>query len=262
MGVVTEIVTSKGGASCARGQGASVSLIIPALNEAAALPATLDAVAALDPPAFELVLVDGGSEDETVEVAQAAGCRVVYSTPGRARQMNAGAGAATGELLCFLHADTRLEVDAVRVMRQTLADPKVAGAGFTSLMEGPRGTRWFTSLHNFVKTYYAPLLFRPVGFFWRGLRLLFGDQAIFCRRRDFEAVGGYAEIDVMEEATLCERLGERGRIRQLHRIVRSSDRRLQRWGFLRAHATFVLIGFGWGLGVPAKRLRRLYPDVR
>jgi rSAM/selenodomain-associated transferase 2 len=259
---VSEIVTSTGEASCALEGRASVSLIIPALNEAEALPSTLQAVAALDPPAHEVVVVDGGSEDQTVALAKAAGCRVLRAAPGRARQMNAGAGVASGDLLCFLHADTRLAVDAIRVMGQTLSDPRIAGAGFTSLMEGTRGVRWLTSFHNFIKTYYAPLLFRPVGYFKRGVRLLFGDQAIFCRRRDFLAVGGFEEIHVMEEASLCERLSARGRILQLRRTVRSSDRRVRRWGFWRAHATYVLIGFGWGLGVSSERLRRFYPDVR
>ncbi|MEM1022797.1 MAG: TIGR04283 family arsenosugar biosynthesis glycosyltransferase [Myxococcota bacterium] len=257
---MAEIVTPEPDAQ--RRAASQVSLVIPALNEAQALSSALRAALNLEPPALELILVDGGSTDGTVTLAEEAGVRVLHAARGRALQMNLGAQVARGGILCFLHADTRLPRDAVAVMRHSLADPEVAAAGFTSLMEGPEGVRWVTSFHNFIKTYYAPLLFRPVAFFRRHLRLLFGDQAIFCRREDFESVGGYQEVPIMEEATLCERLGQRGRILQLSRTVRSSDRRVRRWGFWRAHATYLLVGFAWGLGISGRRLRRLYPDVR
>jgi hypothetical protein len=89
--------------------------------------------------------------------------------------MNRGAEVATGEILCFLHADTLVPDDLVTVIEKTLADPTVACGGFISLMAGRDSTRWGVTLHNYLKTYYAPLLFRPHLFF-RGLRLLFGDQ--------------------------------------------------------------------------------------
>jgi hypothetical protein len=102
--------------------------------------------------------------------------------------MNQGAEVATGEILCFLHADTLVPDDLVAIIEQTLADKTVAAGGFISLMTGEKITRWGVSLHNFVKSYYAPLLFRPHLFF-QGLRLLFGDQVIFARRADFWNLG-------------------------------------------------------------------------
>lgn len=240
-----------------------VSIVIPTLNEASCLPRTLRQASVLHPPAREILVVDGGSEDETVRLAQQAGVRVIHSQGcGRAWQMNRGAEAARGEFLCFLHADTWVPDDLVSVIEQTLADEGIAAAGFISLMVGSRTTRWGISLHNYLKTYYAPLLFRP-HLFVRGLRLLFGDQAIFCRRADFWEVGGFdSALPIMEEGDLCLKLVRRGRICQVNRIVQSSDRRVARWGPLRATAIYFYVGFLWGFGVPGRYLKRFYEDVR
>ena len=242
---------------------ARVSIVIPTLDEAEALPATLSQLDALSPPPCEVIVADGGSTDETESVARTAGATFVRCRRrGRAAQMNEGARRAAGDVLAFVHADTWLWPNAAEVMARTLDDRRNACGGFVSLMAGPRGVRWLTSLHNFVKTWYAPLLFRPHLFFFRHARLLFGDQVIFCRREDFLEVGGYREEPVMEEATLCMALCRRGRVVQVPHVVVSSDRRVRAWGFWRSHARFMLIGTLWGLGVSGRRLRALYPDVR
>jgi rSAM/selenodomain-associated transferase 2 len=240
-----------------------VSIVIPTLNEAGCLGRTLRQLSLLDPPAWEVLVVDGGSEDETVTIAQAAGAQVIISGQrGRSAQMNQGAEASTGEILCFLHADTSVPDDLVAIIEQTLADKTIACGGFISLMVGSVTTRWGVSLHNYLKTYYAPLIFRPYLFF-KGLRLLFGDQVMFCRRRDFWHVGGFdSAIPILEEADLCLKLVQLGRIRQVNRIVQSSDRRVARWGSLKATAIYLYIGFLWGLGVPATYLKQFYEDIR
>ncbi|HEY9820965.1 MAG TPA: TIGR04283 family arsenosugar biosynthesis glycosyltransferase [Candidatus Sericytochromatia bacterium] len=240
-----------------------VSIVIPTLNEAGCLGRTLRQLSLLDPPAWEVLVVDGGSEDETVTIAQAAGAQVITSGQrGRSAQMNQGAEASTGEILCFLHADTSVPDDLVAIIEQTLADKTIACGGFISLMVGSVTTRWGVSLHNYLKTYYAPLIFRPYLFF-KGLRLLFGDQVMFCRRRDFWHVGGFdSAIPILEEADLCLKLVQLGRIRQINRIVQSSDRRVARWGSLKATAIYLYIGFLWGLGVPATYLKQFYEDIR
>jgi glycosyltransferase involved in cell wall biosynthesis len=240
----------------------SVCILVPALNEEAALPATLANVAALQPPPDEVLLVDGGSSDRTVALAEAAGVRVLISPrKGRSSQINLGAEAASSQIVCVLHADTLLPADAVAVIRETLADPRIALASFTPRIAGPDGTRWGTTLHNWAKTWYAPLLFRP-HLFLRGVRLLFGDHAMFFRRADYLAVGGCdPDCLVMEEADLCIRLAVRGQTRMVPRFVITSDRRIAAWGGLRANWIYLKVGTMWALGAKA-RMGKHYPDVR
>ncbi len=239
-----------------------VAIVIPMLNEAAALPRLLRSLAALDPTPAEVLTVDGGSQDGSVAVARAGGLRVIeHEVRGRAAQINRGVAEATAPLVCVLHADTLLPDDAVAVIRSVLADRQVALAGFTPLLSGPDTVRWGTSFHNWIKTWYAPLLFRP-HLFLRGGRLLFGDHAMFFRRVDFLAVGGCdPSLLIMEDADLCIRLSRLGRVRLVNRVVITSDRRVAAWGGLRANWVYLKVGVRWGLGL-RKRLDRHYPDVR
>ncbi|RZM79594.1 TIGR04283 family arsenosugar biosynthesis glycosyltransferase [Leptolyngbya iicbica] len=241
-----------------------VSIIIPVFNEASALNRTLRCLQILDPPAHEIIVVDGGSTDATVAIATQHQATVIIAPQrGRAPQMNAGAELATGAILCFVHGDTLVPDDLVAVLRQTLADAAIAGGGFISIMAGGQRTRWGVTLHNALKTYYAPLIFRPRRFFRDGLRVLFGDQAIFCRRRDFWACGGFdATLPIMEDADLCQRLSTLGRICQLNRVVQSSDRRVAQWGTLKANFIYLAIGSLWAMGVSATWLKQFYEDVR
>ncbi len=211
-----------------------------------------------------MIVVDGGSTDATLARAHVHGCRVIRSRrPGRAVQMNQGAAAARGEILCFLHADTLVPSDLVQLVNATLADPTISGGGFLALMRGGDRTRWGVSLHNALKTHYAALLFRPHRYLLNGFRVLFGDQAMFCRRSDFVRCGGFDErLPIMEDADLCIRLGGLGRIRQLNRVVETSDRRVARWGSWKATGIYLAIGLLWGLGVPAARLKGIYGEIR
>ena len=241
----------------------SVSIIIPTLNESICLERTLHQLSILSPPAKEILVVDGGSKDETVAIASKAGIKVLNCPSlGRSLQMNYGAKAATGDILCFLHADTCVPDDLIAVITSTLEDKSIAGGGFISLMTGFQTTRWGVSLHNYLKTYYAPLIFRPHLFF-KGLRLLFGDQVMFCRRGDFWDCGGFNEaLPILEEADLCLKLVHRGKIRQVNRIVTSSDRRVAHWGTFKATGIYLYIGILWGLGVSPTYLKKFYEDIR
>ncbi|WP_416668447.1 TIGR04283 family arsenosugar biosynthesis glycosyltransferase [Egbenema bharatensis] len=246
-----------------------VSIIIPTLNEATTLNQTLQCLTTLDPPAQEILIVDGGSQDNTIALAEAATFTqttlqiLTSQQAGRSVQMNCGAKQATGEVLCFLHADTLVPPDLVTVIDKTLADPSVVCGGFISLMAGTDTTRWSISLHNYLKTYYAPLLFRPHLFLFKGLRLLFGDQVMFCRSQSFWNCGGFdPALPIMEEADLCRKLVQQGRIRLVNRVVQSSDRRVAKWGLLKANLIYLYVGFLWGIGVSANYLKQFYEDIR
>ena len=240
----------------------TVGIVIPMRNEAVWLPRLLRSLSVLDPPPDAVLAVDGGSTDDSAAIARAGGLRVIAPRrPGRGAQINDGVEALTTDIVCVLHADTLLPDDAIAVIGRVMADRRVALAGFTPLIGGPETVRWGTSLHNWLKTWYAPALFRPL-LFLRGGRLLFGDHAMFFRRADFLAAGGCdTAMLVMEDADLCIRLHRFGRTRLINRVVMTSDRRVAEWGGWRANAIYLRVGLRWGLGL-RRHLDRLYPDVR
>lgn len=239
-----------------------VTILIPTWNEEQALPATLASLRAMEPPPDEVLLVDGGSTDDTLAIAREAAITSVNAPKkGRGAQINHGVSLASGEVVCVLHADSLLPADAIAVIRATMSDPRTALASFMPRIAGPGGTRWGTSFHNWIKTWYAPLLARP-HLYLRGVRLLFGDHAMFFRREQFLAVGGCDErLVVMEEADLCIKLARFGRTRMVRRWVLTSDRRIVAWGRWRANWIYFKVGMMWALGA-RERLADHYPDIR
>jgi len=221
-----------------------LSVVIPALDEASNLARLLPDLDRACPGA-ELLVVDGGSRDGTADVARRApGVRLLASAPGRARQMNAGAHAATGGALLFLHADSWLPDGAPAAIAEALSTAGVVGGRFDVRLDSPRR------------------LLRVVGAMMNGRSratgICTGDQAIFVRRADFEAVGGYPDIPLMEDIELCRRLKTRGRLAALRARVTTSARKWEREGPLRT------IGLMWALrllyfcGVAPARLHRWY----
>ena len=221
-----------------------LAIVIPALNEAVNLSRLLPDLARGCPGA-EIVVVDGGSGDDTATVvARLPGPRLLESARGRAVQMNHGAREAGGDTLLFLHADTRLPDGAARAIEQTLAEPGVVGGRFDVRFDNERP------------------LYRVIAWFMntrsRASGICTGDQAIFVRRADFEAVGGYPDIPLMEDIELSRRLKRRGNLRALRLRVTTSARKWEREGPLRT------IGLMWALrflhfcGVAPARLHRWY----
>ena len=190
-----------------------VSIIIPTYNEEACLGELLQSLTKLDPKPYEVIIVDGWSTDGTLEIIESYGREVLVSEKlGRAAQMHAGAIEATGDILCFLHADTFAPNDLVLVVQETLADSATALAGFRSVMTGTDKQN-FTTAHNRIKTYYAPFVYNPYRTLFKGLRLLFGDQLLFCRKSDYMASGGFdPTMMIMEEADLCIKMNRLGSI--------------------------------------------------
>lgn len=219
------------------------SIVIPVLDEAAGI---VDCLAALAPlrTASEIIVVDGGSVDGTRALAAPPRAdRVIDTARGRARQMNAGAAAALGEVLVFLHADTRLPARALESMRAALE----------------RGAAWgrfdvaITGRHPLLRVVAAFMNLRS-----RITGIATGDQAVFVRRAEFQAVGGFPEIALMEDIALAARLKRRTRPACLKARVTTSGRRWERNGVLRTIALMWWLRLAYFLGADPDRLARLY----
>jgi rSAM/selenodomain-associated transferase 2 len=230
-----------------RAAGPLVSIVVPVLDEAAALPGLLDHLAELH-GRFEVVVADGGSSDGSAELAHGhpISPRVV-TAHGRPRQLNAGAEAANGEVFVFLHADTRLPHDAYTSVCAALGDFEVGGGNFALRFGG--GDRF----SRVLGAWYAGQ---------RRLGIYYGDSAIWARRGVFEALGGYRELAIMDDYDFVRRLERRGRTACLPGPAVTSARRWQRIGLSRTIASWVVIRWLYLAGVPAPRLAGLYRQVR
>ncbi len=166
-----------------------LSVIIPTLNEATQLPGTLERVRTILQHSDEIIVADGGSTDGTPAIACDCGAHIVTSPRGRGTQLNAGADAAAGDILLFLHADTHLPPDAADLVRRALAGPAALGGNFALRFDAPGPfARLFAAVYNARS---------------RRSRLFYGDSAIFVRRSVFEALGRYREAVLMEDYAFC-----------------------------------------------------------
>jgi rSAM/selenodomain-associated transferase 2 len=169
-----------------------ISIIIPTFNEERALPATLRNVFE-QPGDYEVIIVDGGSSDRTLAVAAADHrVRLLHGSKGRASQMNMGARMAEGEWLLFLHADTWLPHGALQRINGLESDPTVQAGGF---LHGFSGHDWRLRLISLLDNFRC-----------RHSRVIYGDQAMFVRRRLFEHLGGFPDQPILEDVAFCENL--------------------------------------------------------
>ncbi|MGE3540608.1 MAG: TIGR04283 family arsenosugar biosynthesis glycosyltransferase [Candidatus Tectimicrobiota bacterium] len=222
-----------------------VSVIVPTLNEEAHLPHTLGRIHL--GPGDELIVVDGGSTDKTLSLAQQYTSQVLQCAPGRAGQMNYGARQASGDILLFLHADTMLPVDGLEAVRAAVQAGAIGGA-FRLRITPPtlalRLVAWGTNLRS------------------RFGHLPYGDQALFMPRAVFTALGGYEPISFMEDVRMVQALRRRGRLVLLSQAVATSGRRWQRDGvwYTTLRNTILITLYLWG--VPPDRLRSWYRPRR
>lgn len=220
---------------------ATISVVVPALDEASSIVAVLRTARA--PGVREIVVVDGGSRDETIARAATVADLVLRAPRGRAAQMNAGAAVAHGDVLLFLHADTRLPAGFADAVRGAIRSGAIAGR-FDVRLDGD---------HPFLPVVAALMNLRSR---WTGIAT--GDQAMFVRRDVFRAVGGFSAVPLMEDIDLSRRLRRAGRLAALRLRVSTSARRWETSGVARTIVLMWGLRFAYACGVSPERLARWY----
>lgn len=223
-----------------------LGVVIPALNAGSAIGRTIEVLKAAG-AAFDVdvLVVDGGSTDNTIAVVQAGGARTITAPPGRGGQLAAGAAAVAGDWLLFVHADTVLEGDWVSAVADFVQQPENARrAGYFRLtfddtVSAARRLEWIVA--------------------WRAhvLGLPYGDQGLLLSRELYDAVGGFRPLALMEDVDLVRRIGRR-RLVALPASARTSAERYRRSGYLARSARNLVCLTLYFLGVPARVLRRIY----
>ena len=221
-----------------------LSIIIPTLDEAEAIGATLGSLVELRRRGHEIIVVDGGSSDGTAILVRGLADGIVLAPAGRAGQMNAGARAARGDVLLFLHADSRLPLEADRLVLQGLAASGLAWGRFDVRITGP---------HPLLRAVEAMMNLRS-----RLTRVCTGDQGIFVRRDAFDAVGGYPGQELMEDIAISTRLRRLSAPLCLRQPCLTSARRWESRGVLRTIMLMWWLRLQYALGVAPARLARAY----
>ncbi|MHC5756978.1 TIGR04283 family arsenosugar biosynthesis glycosyltransferase [Nostoc sp.] len=221
---------------------AKISIIIPAINEAGNIKKAIATTRAnLN---IEVIVVDGGSSDDTVAIAQSLNVKVISSSPGRAVQMNAGAVAASGEILLFLHADTRLPTGFDEMIRTALQQPGTVAGAFKLRIDASRlSLRWVEWGVNVRSHFY---------------QMPYGDQAIFLTKEIFQQIGGFSELPIMEDFELMRRLKRIGRLVIIPTPVVTSARRWLQKGVLKTTLLNQIVIIAYLLGVSPERICSWY----
>jgi rSAM/selenodomain-associated transferase 2 len=225
--------------------GTTISVIIPTWREAAEVRGAVESARLVGD---EIVVADGGSDDGTAEVARAAGARVIIAPKGRGSQLHAGAMASKGDVLLFLHADTRLAPTAREAILGALQSSSVAGGNFFLLFDD-QGTlaRVFTWLYDVRR---------------RAIGVYYGDSAVFVRRSVYDALGGFRPIPILEDYEFIRRLERSAKTVYLRQVqVRTSTRRFAQ-APIRTLLVWTLVQSLYMLGVSPVRLKALYSDAR
>ena len=218
-----------------------LSIVIPVLNEAGCLEVTLERL--FDDPAFgdhcEVLICDGGSIDGSLEIANRYPCRIVRSARGRARQMNAGARAALGSRLLFLHADTLLANDQAATL--------------------PGDASWgFFRLRLAGKSFAFRVIETAINLRSRLTRVATGDQGLFFERKFFDSLGGFPEIPLMEDVAISKLARRQAPPIVVATPITTSSRRWRRHGIVGTVLLMWLLRFGFWIGVDPGRLHRIY----
>jgi rSAM/selenodomain-associated transferase 2 len=222
----------------------SISVIVPTYNEQETIGSLLDNLAHVGPD--EIIVVDGGSTDGTLAPVD-GGVRLLQTALGRAVQMNAGASAACGDVLLFLHADARLRPTGLNAIRDAMRDSAVLGGNFDIRYEG-KDT--------------AAALFTQINRQRRRWGILYGDSGIFCRRDVFKALGAYRPWPILEDYEFARRLWKAGALALLDEPIYVSDRRWRNSGVFPTLWSWFWVQALYLAGVSPYRLAKLYRHVR
>lgn len=223
-----------------------ISIIIPTLNEESKIGTTLASLQGVS-GSFEVLVVDGGSCDNTLHIASELGAKVIHAPKGRGSQLAAGAEAAEGDIFWFLHADTIAPADAIEQINTALRSSSVAGGNFRIRFDGvTRAAKFLTWLH--------PKVHSP--------SLSFGDSAIFVRRSIYEEVGGFRSYPLFEDLDLVKRVIKRGRFVRVPSSVITSSRRFSGRNFVATYLLWAYLLLLYKFGVSPTRLATLYRPVR
>ena len=223
-----------------------VSIIVPTLNEELVLGNTLTQIQQLSP--HELIVSDGGSNDYTCRIADRFSHRVITGSAGRALQMNAGANEATGDLLLFLHADSRIEPESYRKMLEYMKNPKWIGGAFTLCIEsGKWSLKLIALLANIRSKYFG---------------VAYGDQGFFVRKEVFKDMNGFSPIPICEDLDFYYRLRKKGSVILLKEKAHTSQRRWTNEGIFFTTVRNFIIAVLFGLGFPPHILTKWYLAIR
>lgn len=219
-----------------------ISIIIPVLNEAEIIQSILNELQ--HHAHVEIIVVDGGSQDNTVAVAIQTGVKVISVSQSRAAQMNAGANIAGGDILLFLHADTKLPSNFVELVVKTLEPANVVAGAFELAIDGSANSlRWIELLVKVRSRLFS---------------LPYGDQAIFISKKDFINSGGFANLPIMEDFEFVKRIRKQGEIAIAPAAVTTSDRRWQKLGVWKTTLINQAIIAGYYLGISPTKLSNFY----
>ena len=224
----------------------NISVVLPVLNEEQSIRGTLQSLIRLTP--YEIIVVDGGSRDRTLEICKEFAVDVMHAERGRARQMNVGARRSSGEVLLFLHADTRLPQSALNDIAAALSDSRYLAGRFDVELAGA---------HWMLKVIGTLINCRS-----RATKIATGDQALFVRREVFERMGGFPDIPLMEDIAFCRALKRIGGVACLRSRVITSARRWERDGVWRTIFKMWSLKVCYLAGVSPMRLKRFYADTR
>lgn len=223
-----------------------ISIIVPVLNEENTIKENLEKIMTLSGDK-EIIVVDGGSHDKTVEIAKVY-TRVINSPKGRAKQMNAGGKAAKGNILWFLHSDSKVDENSIKEIEKTVEEGYIGGSF----------KLYFYDLDTRFMRYVANSSNRRAKY----LKLIFGDQGIFMRKDVFEILDGYKNMELMEDWEFSRRIHKLGKMKSLKLRIGTSARRFKNGGQLKTLLKMHKIKILYILGTPTEKLAKIYKEVR